>query len=278
MNIGEIRKNIFPPAWEAVSNLRELRWHRFAHQPNSSQAFCLSVWAIVAAPEGEAVRETVAGLIGEPLGSTVPRWQAEVVRRELLNEFGGNATNLDAVLDFGDGVWVVESKLKEELGACRQPPKHCDGTYRAGSDRKSKSVFPCRLMDKDNRRTPRLYWKVMHSLSVPGAYPEGGACPFAGAGFQVMRNIASAARLAELAGHGSWRVVFAYSPRLSPSTKGHVDAVANRLRDDHRARVRQLDYDRLAQSLASHRDPTARELGHFMQNRLASASRRGRRS
>jgi hypothetical protein len=163
-----------------------------ADRPHSSQAFCISVWGTFAAERGRRVRAVIAELVkDEGVVRAVDKSDAvslrlEDVNRRRLNEFGaGNPTQLDAIVGLADLTVVVESKLTEGLGRCSQPPKNCSGDFKPGSDIKTKSNAPCRLAVQDGRRTPRLYWDVMHQISRPDSYPEGGLCPFAGPGYQA---------------------------------------------------------------------------------------------
>jgi hypothetical protein len=275
-----IRDNIYSAAHDAITHWSTFKWHYTdgnadAHVPHSSQAFCISVWGTFASPRGNGVRKAVASILKdtlfqkalEPYDARVPL-ELESDSRELLNEYGGKQSHLDGVIKLDGLSVVVESKLFEALGACSQAKeKHCSGIYGAGSDLKLETRIACRLEGQEGSRTPRLYWDVMKPISTKDAYQEGKPCPFAGGGYQVMRNIAAAAKLA---GQGrDWRVIFAY-PQSSDSETGNLIAlVKSKLACEQQHRILTLDYVKLAKELITSEDATARGLGEHMATRLS---------
>ncbi len=280
--LAAVRENIFPTARALVRDWDTFRWHRNtftkevdADVPWSSQALCLSVWGTVASSEGADVRLAVGRACDDPLvakaiedavGGVTP----ELVEPVLLNEMGGEPTNLDVVVEVDSLIVVIESKLSERLGGCGQlKKKHCSGIYGPGSDLKYRTPAPCRLTIPDRARTARSYWTVMDALAGGPFAPVGSPCPFKGPGYQVMRTIASAARLGELR-RKDWRVVFAFPFSLGGTTLADVAAVQNRLKSEHRARVGSLDYDTLAAALVAGGSDVARELGRHMAARIAA--------
>jgi hypothetical protein len=203
----------------------------------------------------------------EPYDASVPL-ELESDSRELLNEYGGKQSHLDGVIKLDGLSVVVESKLFEPLGACSQAKeKHCSGIYGAGSDLKRKTTFACRLEDQEGSRTRRLYWDVMKSISAKDAYQEGKPCPFAGGSYQVMRNIAAAAKLAEQG--QEWRVIFAYPQSSDPKTGNLIALVKSKLAAEQQHRILTLDYVKLAKELITSEDATAHALGEHMATRLS---------
>jgi hypothetical protein len=200
----------------------------------------------------------------------------EYVAPDLLGERGrGNPSNLDFVLPFADLAVIVESKLSEHLGACRQVTKKlCSGVYGPESDHKASTMHlgaNCRLDVPDGRRTPRLYWPVMRLISRVDAYSIGAACPFAGSEYQVMRNIASAKRYAEVQKVPDWRVVFAYPFDAHVEDQTAIKAIRDLLIPEHASRVLELDYRELGARLKDSSDPVARALGLHIMKRLEAA-------
>jgi len=277
-NLQGIRENIFSVAHAAIDDWTTFSWHRpkkgalpDADRVNSSQAFCISVWGAFASEQGGRVRSIVGEVLGDDgmmrsiSASRRVALRLEDVNRRRLNERGsGNPTQLDAIVCLSNLTVVVESKLTEQFGHCSQPPKQCTGEYAKGSDIKTGSNAPCRLLVKDRSRTPRLYWEVMGQISQSEAYPEGVRCPFAGPGYQVMRVIASAVQACK----SSWRVIFAYP--FGGSTRREIDAVVERLLPEFQTSVFHLDYLELAKALSrdAESDPVARGLGAHMTERL----------
>jgi hypothetical protein len=283
--LQRVRENIYREAhhilrgdWDGFS------WHRSGPKDDrvvdadvrwSSQALCMSVWGTAAAPGCADVRTAIARVCGDPavargLEGASAHLTFELEDRELLNEKGTPlASNLDVVIEFDSLVLVVESKLSEPLGGCSQFPTNCSGRYESGSDKKTMTTAPCRLQVQDNKRTPRQYWTVMDALAGGPFAPVGSPCPFKGPGYQVMRNIASAARLGELR-RKDWRVVFAFPFSLGGTTPADVAAVQTRLKPEHRARVGLLDYDALAAALVAGESEVARGLGQHIAARIAA--------
>jgi hypothetical protein len=111
----------------------------------------------------------------------------------------------------------------------------------------------------------------MGQLSRPDSYPFGQACPFAGSGYQVMRNIAAAFRKAtgkKTSGNNGreWRVIFAYPS--DPRTSHAIRAVREKLNPEQQKRVLSLDYLQLAELLEKSSDPIAKGLSQHMSARL----------
>jgi hypothetical protein len=274
-----IRKNIFRAAHSAIRDWSTFKWHRTkgvpdAHVPHSSQAFCISVWGTVASPQGAAVRKTLNGLLNDDLiGKALESYkeglplELESDSRELLNEYGGTQSHLDGVLRLNGLIVVIESKLTEPLGRCSQAKDgHCSGIYGPGSDlKRGRTDVACRLEYQDRQRTARLYWNIMKKISKEDAYPVGETCAFAGSGYQVMRNIAAAAKLA--ADASEWRVIFAYPRSYDPKTDDAITSVRSKLAV-HQDRVVVLDYINFARQLTSSSDEVAHDLGKHMAIRL----------
>lgn len=276
-----MKLTVFEAAHQSILSWDDFPWHKTekhlppdADRPHSSQAFAISVWGTIQHPSAHGVRLAIAGLLGNrviaaAMESIEPSIELEFREPELLNERGGQATNVDTVVRFEkEVVLVVESKLTEPFGSCGQWPKYCSGTYGPGSDLKTRSGAPCRLEVSDGRRTPRHYWEVMWSLSKPDSYPADSECPFRGPSYQVMRNIATAARLAQVEHFRDWRVVFAYPSNLSKKSTKAIVGVQEKLQPSYQMKILQLDYERLAESLLGNEDEMARGLGRHLKDRL----------
>ncbi len=275
-----IRKNIFRTAHGAITDWSTFKWHRTngvpdTHVPHSSQAFCISVWGTVASTQGAVVRKTLSCLLKDDrFARAVESYEAELPlelesdSRDLLNEFGGTQSHLDGVLRLNGLSVVIESKLTEQLGRCSQATgRYCSGIYGPGSDLKlGRTDVSCRLEYQDRQRTPRLYWKIMKEISREGAYRVGEPCAFAGLGYQVMRNIAAAAKLAGDA--SNWRVIFAYPQSYDSTTDEAIALVRNKLAVQHQHRVLVLDYINFARELMCSTNEIAHDLGIHMAIRL----------
>lgn len=280
--IERIRENIHPAAHWAIADWNEFSWHKDSKGApdtfllQSSQALCISIWGTIAHPDARQARSVLAGMLVDPLIAEAmtsdPELHLEFTDAEVLYEKGGNPTNVDVLLLFPHLVLVVESKFTERFGSCSQVSRRqCTGRYERGSDLKTRSEAPCRLAVSDGRRTARRYWDVMRSLSVEDAYPLGVECPFAGPGYQVMRNVAFASELAA-SRRADWRTIFAFPQSLSSDSAKVIEAVAQPLRKKNSDRVLQLDYERLADALAEQPDSVSTDLARYLSNRIEACT------
>jgi hypothetical protein len=277
--VDRIRANIHPAAHPAIDDWFTFSWHRSRETgfpdsdvPHSSQAFCISVWGTLAQPEAGEARRILYCLLDDRAlfdrSEVRPLTSLEFTDRSVLNEYGAIPTNVDAFLEYSNLTVAVESKLTEEFGRCSQAKKkHCKGDYGPGSDLKTGTDAHCRLEVADGTRTPRRYLEVMHRQSTEGAYVVGQKCPYAGPGYQVMRNIAFAAEYARRS-ESDWRVIFAFPAELSTESRSDVAAIVELLKPEYRNQVHSLDYRYLAESFARGNDSTAHDLGIYMMSRL----------
>ena len=132
-----------------------IKWHKYAHLPNSSQILCISAFGTLRHIEGrnEVINRFVESVLpayqSEP---QVPKWDIflEHERPELLNERGSQPTSIDALLVSAKAVVAVEAKFetdaKKGFGTCSTfHSKGCAGFYGPGSDLKTGSTAWCRL-------------------------------------------------------------------------------------------------------------------------------------
>lgn len=266
-----IAANIHSEAHWAIPDWDTFAWHRHrgtiqAHKPHSSQAFCVSVWGTLAHPGASDVRAVLHNLLDIEPGGLTPGLDLEYVDRSLLNEYGSVPTNLDAVLTYPGLVVTVESKLTEPFGGCSQVKNGAgSGRYEPGSDLKTGTAAACRLTVPDGQRTARRYFEVMNQLAGPDAITEGQPCPIAGPGYQVMRNVASAARLGEHLGT-DWRAVFAFPASRQHDSVKAMESVRRLLTPANASRMLILDYDHLADQLVN--IPDTRQLAEHMKSLL----------
>jgi hypothetical protein len=108
----------------------------------------------------------------------------------------------------------------------------------------------------------------MAKLSKPDTYPKGEQCAFAGAGYQVMRNIAAAFQQAQKV-DVDWRVIFAFPG--DNATAEAISLIRQRLQDAHKRRVLILNYRELAVALARSKDLISMRLAEHMAVRLGIA-------
>lgn len=277
--LKSVKANIHDRAHGAIDDWQELDWHSDGSGStdcdvsHSSQAFCISVWGSLFG-HSDAIglgwlRELASLGDNWAFMDREPNVGFEYAEHDVLNERGkGKPTNIDVLLSYEGHVVAVESKLTENFGSCSQVRRgFCTGIYESGSDLKTRSNAPCRLQIGDGGRTPRKYWDVMERLCVPGAFPIGEPCPYAGPAYQVMRNIAFAAEMG-LQTKREWWVLFAFPASSKHDTFAVVDSVVRTLKTEHQQRVATVDYDQVASGFqVSDSEPVA-DLGNYMASRL----------
>lgn len=287
-------KHVFEGAHPHVAGWPAKHWHSEIASPVSSQALCVSVWGTIAdSRKRNAIITdilTAAGLDVGLVAATKIQCEAGADGKlaYLLNETGGNATPtcVDALVTWKGGALTVESKLTERsFGDCSQthnrtdkPPgapgkkiklgAACNGTYGPGSDLKNGSCAPCRLRTWDGSRAPRLYWDLAWELfRAEVLVPDGGACPFAGPSFQLMRNLETAWALAAprsvrpdkakapVVEHGQWGMLVAHVAG-HPNAAAHraeLDAFRKLLLPDAKPRVGLISYEQIVAILRAHK-------------------------
>jgi hypothetical protein len=262
--------SVFPGAHEHVANWDPRRFDARIASPASSQALCVSVWGTLATMQARTrILEDILGAAGfHDLSLTQPLVECEVVdQADVLNELGPSTpTSLDALLTWPLGVLTIESKFTErEFGTCSQPRNgQCSGDHAIGSDLKMRTAAPCRLTVYDGARTPRLYWSLGTQLFRPEvlAVPRR-PCPFAGASFQLMRNLAFAAALAARRRRRWFGFLVAYVGGAPSAAALHreLEEFQALLLDDVRPRFRAVTYEQIGEVLrARGENPLAEEI------------------
>jgi hypothetical protein len=276
--------NIHPRALGHVREWDPRRWHSGAAQVHSSQALCVSVFGALALSNARgAVIADVATAGGIQLTIARPEIACEEGSRpELLSEHGRRVTptSVDVLITSPTAIVTIESKFLEVgFGACSQPPrKQCSGDFAPGSDLKTKTLAPCRLMGWDGDRSPRAYWDIAAALFRPDVLsPPQRPCPFAGPSFQLMRNICFAAALAQQRRRPNeygFLVVYVAASPSAPAVRREFAAFTELLVDELQPRVGIISYEDIAAILRHNGDD---DLACFIDERipagLASAGR-----
>lgn len=194
----------------------ELSWHTKAHNPLSSQVYCLSAFGSLRLyADKEKILNDLFG--GRFKGLEPGTWtiQPEVSDSNLLGESGlQQTTSIDMLFTSEKAVICMESKYIEDardgFGGCSQYKKNCKGFYGPGSDQKCGTQAWCRLENWDGRRSPRMYWSLGKAYFQPKVFKmqvEGDTCPFYRHNYQLMRNVLFAATFSEKRSLPYWGVV-----------------------------------------------------------------------
>jgi hypothetical protein len=214
-----IRDNLYRYALSAYDPPRDFPWHRDAHSPKSSQAFCFSAFGTLKGTEWG--NHVIHGLLVSrfPEVQTDSRqphqWdiRLEAQNEVLLGELGpSQPTSIDALLSSSREIICIESKFVRDalqrLGGCSQVNTRngsapCLGFYGPGSDIKTHTDAWCRLTTQDRQRSPRLYWLLGRQFFQPQVFERqesSGVCPLRDGSYQLMRNFLFAAMLAQQEG------------------------------------------------------------------------------
>ncbi len=186
-----------------------IKWHDDADLPHSSQVYCISAFGTLRKLRGRdrIIREFLGPAFPWIAASEHLEWKInlEFQSEELLNERGATPTSIDAFFVSDGGVISLEGKIRSDaekgFGICsKAKDRDCQGYYGPGSNAKADSRAWCVLEEWDGRRSPRLYWSYGRAFFRPEVFqqqtPED-RCPFAGFGYQLMRNFLFAAAYAQ---------------------------------------------------------------------------------
>jgi hypothetical protein len=281
----QVRNNptLYPLALQSGEG-EQLRWHRYADLPHSSQVFCVSAFGTL---RHLPVRDRVVGqLLGQPVGTTDdPKWsiELEVVRPDLLSEHGRvQPSSVDVLLRTRRAVVCVEAKFLSDaetgFGGCSQAERgengqlKCAGYYGPGSDLKTRTGAWCRLEIWDGERSPRTYWTMGRAYfrdAVFAKQTDGQTCPFNGPHYQMMRNFLFAAALAQRHRLQSFEVVAVVPTKRSSKLEQQVESFRTTvLQPQFGSCVRLVTYERLIELLRNIGDPDAAALATFLEGRI----------
>jgi len=252
------------------------KWHKDADRINSSQALCVSVFGSLARSRQRKgiMIEIMQRASLEMTPSGTPRIECEYSDPDLLNEKGGisTPTSIDVLARWSDLILTIESKFTESgFGACSQPKNGaCNGSFASGSDLRTRTSAPCRLMVWEGRRTPRLYWDIGATLFRPEIITAPlRPCPFASDHYQLMRNLALACAAAQRSSHVRFAFIVAFVEG-APHARELMTTV-NHFRDALRTEIRSVvgmvSYEAIAEILRRWKE---RKLAEFLNRRLAS--------
>jgi hypothetical protein len=259
----------------------EIKWHSPA-EPQSSQVFCISAFGgLRRLPDGQQILSALLSnsLPGIPCQGPWAQPIFEHTERDLLGETGPvMPTSIDAFYTSPKAVICVESKFlfdaREGFGGCSQIKKqkkqdtpNCAGYYGPGSDLKTASAANCRLEIQDGTRGPRRYWSLGRKYfvdSVFQAQSKGQTCSFAGASFQLMRNVLFAA---ETAGEDKSFGVLAIAPeKINQTVSAQIaEFRSSILRSEYRNHIALATYEQLITLLSRSTSDEGRKLGIFLE-------------
>jgi len=230
--IPSVRMNIFPAARSAIRDWDKFSWHSTsagidADQTNSSQALAIDLFGTLAvSPDRDAILDEIATLMGLPPGGP---WKVCLEWMDESNRLGElRPTQVDAKAEGGHSVILFECKFTEPTGgACsqlikrkvsgqEQPEAQCSGSYMMQTNPVNGQTARCALTPKGT-----TYWDVVQEIFDYNASEDIlGECPFAGGGYQWMRNLVLAWSYAKEKNlHPGFVLVYADDERLPVAQK-----------------------------------------------------------
>ena len=260
----------------------QIKWHRWAHLPHSSQVFCISAFGTLRGIEArdQVIDRFVANAL--PIyrpGPRAPRWNILLEHEDppLLNEVGARAqpTSVDALLLSSKAVVAVESKFVSDaakgFGQCSAfTGGRCIGFYGPGSDGSSQAW--CQLEAWRGTRSPRTYWTIGKEYFRSAVFQKqsvGEACPLRGPDYQLMRNFLFAAarsRKADIPVHGVVTIApAANSQLLGEQVAAFRSQVLLPAYAEHIGHTTYEDYCRLLRAFG---DSSCIELAAFLDGRI----------
>jgi hypothetical protein len=203
-----IEQNLFEGARWVLREQPAFPWHRdgngraTAAEVQSSQALALDVFATI---ERLDSRDAVMECIGVHLGFDAQGpWSLTpeaLVPKTLLGE--PRPTQIDILGRAARSLVLFECKFTEpDGGACSQPVpirkgsntglRQCNGNYQVQRDPISSKIGRCTLTGKGIR-----YWELVPQVLRIDPEIDHLPCPFDGGWYQWMRNLVSAAAMAD---------------------------------------------------------------------------------
>ncbi len=239
------------------ATLAELRWHRYALAPNSSQVFCVNAFlGLAQLPVCHDVLNQVFAQAFPATARPAGNWKVEVEKedRSLLGEGGPQQpTSVDAFCSTSNSVVCIESKFdrdgRDGFGGCSQAaskPKKCLGFFGPGSDTRTRTTAPCRLQVAEGTRTERLYWQKAIDYFIPDVFAlqaPGEYCPFKGPSFQLMRNFLFAAEHARKHGLDNFRVLAICPRKRKDPLEGQIQEFRKLLLPEFQDRIALVTYE-----------------------------------
>jgi restriction endonuclease-like protein len=198
-----VEANLFPVAMPAVEPWDEFPWHKDAYgrcdtwKPHSSQALCIDVFGTLKVVD-QLERDRTCDRLCEKLGATPGGpWAISLEWSDPDNLMceRRHQTQVDAVARGRHSLIFFELKFTEAgAGCCSQPQPlrsgdhkgqvQCNGNYEMQTNPVNAIVSSCALTGKGIQ-----YWKVIPNVFNLSATNVYAPCPFAGSGFQWMRNL-----------------------------------------------------------------------------------------
>jgi len=227
--LEEIKKNIFPEAWQAIRDPMKFPWHRNiigridTCQPNSSQALCIDLFMTL---KKSPARVQILNKIAKALGlDSQGCWKIHLEWTTHGNPLRERRrSQVDAVAIGDTSIILFECKFTEHFGDCRQPyplkgGEHdgeiqCSGNYEPQTNPVNGKHSFCALTEKRIR-----YWDYVPKVFEIDPDMEHRPCPFRDEWYQLMRNLTLAAALREKCNKSTAVVVVHAGHRKSPMAK-----------------------------------------------------------
>lgn len=284
-----IRKNPqFYPALGNEATLSTLPWHAFADSPKSSQAFCVSAFAGLGLLPTDVQTAVIRATIGnEGANEFGGPWKITLEHSDpfVLDEHGGQATSVDALLTSPTTVVAVESKFwvdaREGFGGCSQVKSgSCRGFFGVGSAipafaRDARCVLDADVPHSD--RTARRYWRLgrlYFQAQALASQPPDEKCPFLAGHFQLMRNFLYAAVMARGRDAREFRMLVLCPQRTSGRVEEQVEAFqGDILKPGFADRILFRPFEVFIDALRSTGDPEASSLAAFLESRIETVPR-----
>jgi hypothetical protein len=221
-----IQANLFPAALAAVEPWDDFRWHGAAgetsdaYKEKSSQALTIDLFgSLKLHARRDAVFDRLAGILGLATGGP---WEVALEWHDPANTLAEKQpTWVDAVARSPRSLIFFECKFCEaDGGACTQTRPiaagrraglvQCNGHYLPQTNPANGRQANCALTAKGVR-----YWDLIPEIFGYAKEANYAPCPFAGAWFQWMRNLATCVAVARRDGlQPAFVVVYADWPGL----------------------------------------------------------------
>ncbi|MBP2238684.1 hypothetical protein J2Z31_005225 [Sinorhizobium kostiense] len=202
-DLTAVRENLFPASHGAIGDWLTFPWHRDranriqAHKPHSSQAIAIDVFGTIKMSiDRDRVLNAIAQHVGVAPGGPWSITLEWTDKDRLLRE--RRPTQVDALAVGSNAALVIECKFTEPGGKCSQTTgsrtrkPQCNGSYVEQANPFSGVRSRCTLAGKGIR-----YWDYIPKVLAIDPSADHAPCPFAGDGYQWVRNAVLAAALGE---------------------------------------------------------------------------------
>jgi hypothetical protein len=221
---ARIEPNLFKGARWVLTERPAFPWHRdrtgavTASRAQSSQALALDVFGTIERLRSrDAIIDAWADTLDLPMSGPWSLETEHLVPGGLLGE--PRRSQLDALATGQDGLVAFECKFTEPGGGtCSQTKtlsrgahrglRQCDGSYHVQTNPVTRTKGRCALTAKGVK-----YWSLVPEVLAVDPEVDYQPCPFAGEGYQWMRNLVSARALSAPQGvAGAFVLAYADGP------------------------------------------------------------------